>query len=264
MVAPYNRAASEASRAAISVTDLVTRIGAQTIHDRVTFSVQRGVVAAIIGSSGCGKSVLLRELVGLMQPTAGNISLLGSSVRELGGDELSKLRRRVGMLFQFGALFSALSVYENIALPLREFTCLSERVIREVVSVKSALAGFPIDSLSKRPSQLSGGMVKRAALARALALDPELLLLDEPTSGLDPITARRFDDLIATLSHTLGLSVLMVTHDLDSLFGITQQLVVLTNHRVAGSGSVREVAQIDDPWIQEYFSTRSKLNSGAA
>jgi phospholipid/cholesterol/gamma-HCH transport system ATP-binding protein len=185
-------------------------------------------------------------------------------VGELGSEELAKLRRRVGMLFQFGALFSALSVYENIALPLREFTRLSERVIREVVSVESALAGFPVDSLLKRPSQLSGGMVKRAALARALALDPELLLLDEPTSGLDPITARRFDDLIATLSHTLGLSVLMVTHDLDSLFGITQQLVVLTNHKVAGSGSVNEVSQIDDPWIREYFSTRSKFNSGAA
>lgn len=244
------------ARPAIVVTDLVTQIGSQRIHDGVNFSINRGVVAAIIGSSGCGKSVLLRELVGLMKPTQGTLELLGSVIGELGGAELSALRRRVGMLFQFGALFSALSVYENVALPLREFTRLGEPLIREVVEVKAALAGFPLDSLVKRPSQLSGGMVKRAALARALSLDPELLLLDEPTSGLDPITARRFDDLIATLSETLGLTVLMVTHDLDSLFGITQQLVVLTNHRVAGSGSVEEVSRIADPWIKEYFSTR--------
>jgi phospholipid/cholesterol/gamma-HCH transport system ATP-binding protein len=250
------------SEPAIFVDRVVTRLGEQLIHDGVTFSVPRGVVAAVIGSSGCGKSVLLREIVGLMRPTAGSISLFGRAVHELSLGELASLRRRVGMLFQFGALFSALSVYDNIALPLREFTLLGESVIREVVAVKAALADFPLDSLAKRPSQLSGGMVKRAALARALALDPELLLLDEPTSGLDPITARRFDDLIATLSDTLGLTVMMVTHDLDSLFGITEQLIVLTNHRVAGSGSVAEASMIDDPWIREYFSTR-KVHAGA-
>lgn len=242
--------------AAVVVDRVVTRIGAQLIHDEVTFAIERGVVAAVIGSSGCGKSVLLREIVGLLRPTAGIVSVLGERVHELSTGELQRLRRRVGMLFQFGALFSALSVYENIAMPLREFTQLPEKLIREVVAVKASLAGFPLESLQKLPSELSGGMVKRAALARALALDPELLLLDEPTSGLDPITARRFDDLIATLSHTLGLTVLMVTHDLDSLFGITQQLIVLTNHRVAGSGSVAEVSRIEDPWIREYFSTR--------
>ena len=242
--------------AAIIVDKVVTRIGEQLIHNEVTFAIERGVVAAVIGSSGCGKSVLLREIVGLLRPTGGVISLLGYRVHELSTGELQRLRRRVGMLFQFGALFSALSVYDNIALPLREFTLLPERIVREVVAVKACLAGFPLESLGKRPSELSGGMVKRAALARALALDPELLLLDEPTSGLDPITARRFDELIATLSHTLGLTVLMVTHDLDSLFGITQQLIVLTNHRVAGSGAVAEVSRIDDPWIREYFSTR--------
>jgi phospholipid/cholesterol/gamma-HCH transport system ATP-binding protein len=245
---------------AVVVREVTTRFGNQLIHDNVSFSIDRGVVAAIIGSSGCGKSVLLRELVGLIRTTGGSIELLGERVESLGDAALAALRRRVGMLFQFGALFSSLSVYENVAIPLREFTTLSEAVIREVVAVKASLAGFPLDGLFKLPSQLSGGMVKRAALARALSLDPALLLLDEPTSGLDPITARRFDELVQVLSRTLGITVLMVTHDLDSLFGITQQLIVLTNHRVAGVGAVSEVAKIEDPWIQEYFNSRKGWN----
>ncbi len=203
----------------------------------------RGAVIALIGGSGTGKSVLLREIIGLLRPQAGRIELFGQSVWNATPAQMNALRRRFGVLFQDGALFSSLSVEDNVATPLFEHTDLPHATCRQLARLKLALAGLPADTAGKRPSELSGGMRKRVALARALALDPELLFLDEPTSGLDPISARAFDSLIRLLADSLGLTVFLVTHDLDTLFSIIDRVIVLSDGRVLGSGTLAELKQ---------------------
>jgi phospholipid/cholesterol/gamma-HCH transport system ATP-binding protein len=245
--------------AALEIDGIVTRFGAQRVHDGVSFSVRRGEVVALIGGSGTGKSVLLKEIIGLVRPAAGTIRLLGSDVWRSSPEELNALRRRFGMLFQDGALFSSLTVAENIAVPFRENTDLPMDLIAPLVGFKLALVGLAADTGLKMPAQLSGGMRKRVALARALALEPEILFLDEPTSGLDPVGARAFDRLVRVLADSLGLTVFIVTHDLDTLLSIIERAIVLAGGRVIADGSVDALGKSADPWIQEYFSARAPL-----
>lgn len=241
----------------LQVDGIVTRFGPTAIHDGVSFSVRRGQVVALIGGSGTGKSVLVKEIIGLLRPMAGTVRLLGADVWNSSADELSGLRRRFGMLFQDGALFSSLTVAENIAVPFREHTDLPEELIPPLVGFKLSLAGLPPETGARMPSELSGGMRKRVALARALALEPEILFLDEPTSGLDPISARAFDHLVRVLSDGLGLTVFIVTHDLDTLLSIIDRVIVLSGGKVIADGTVNEVMQSGDPWIRDYFSARA-------
>ncbi|HMM46920.1 MAG TPA: ABC transporter ATP-binding protein [Thiobacillaceae bacterium] len=241
----------------IDVRDVSIALGGHQIHRGLSVSVARGEVVALIGGSGTGKSVLLREIVGLLKPQAGHIELFGQSVWDATPAQMQALRQRFGVLFQDGALFSSLSVEDNVATPLFEHTDLPRATCRRLARLKLALAGLPPDAAGKQPSQLSGGMRKRVALARALALDPELVFLDEPTSGLDPISARAFDTLIRFLADSLGLTVFLVTHDLDTLFSIIDRVIVLADGRVLGSGSVAELRHIDDPWLQDYFAARA-------
>ena len=240
--------------AAVRVRDVVTRFGAQVVHAGVSFDVRRGEVVALIGGSGSGKSVLLREIIGLVPPTSGRIELLGASIWDSREDELNALRRRFGMLFQDGALFSSLTVAENVAVPFREHTTLAMDVIAPLVSAKIALVGLPAEAAAKAPSQLSGGMRKRVALARALALEPEILFLDEPTSGLDPVGAREFHGLLRVLADGLGLTVLVVTHDVDLLTSIVDRAVVLGAGKVIADGPVDRVRAVDHPWLRQYFA----------
>ena len=238
---------------AIEVDRVVTRLGTRTVHDGVSFSVPRGQIVALIGGSGSGKSVLLREIIGLLRPAAGSIRLLGTDVWSVPEDELAALRRRFGMMFQDGALFSSLSVAQNVATPLREHARVPAQLLGPLVQLRIALAGLPAEAAARMPSELSGGMRKRAAVARALALEPELLFLDEPTSGLDPVTARAFDRRVRFLSDELGLTVFLVTHDLDTLLGIVDRAVVLAGGKIVAEGTVSEVRRIDDPWLRSYF-----------
>ncbi|WP_280155868.1 ATP-binding cassette domain-containing protein [Piscinibacter sp. XHJ-5] len=248
----------------LEVDAIVTRFESAAIHDGVSFSIARGQLVALIGGSGTGKSVLLKEMIGLLRPTAGRIRMLGTDVCKAGAADMNALRHRFGMLFQDGALFSSLTVAENIALPLREHAQLDDATIAALVGLKLSLVGLDRDSCSKTPAQLSGGMRKRVALARALALEPEILFLDEPTSGLDPIGARAFDRLIRTLTDSLGLTVFMVTHDLDTLFSIVDRAIALAGGRVIADGPLASVTGLDHPWIRQYFSTRSPQLQGAA
>ncbi len=243
----------------IEVEDVVTRFGAQTVHDGVSFQVGRGELVALIGGSGSGKSVLLREIIGLHTPTAGRIRLLGTDMQTAPQDEQQAVRRRFGMMFQDGALFSSLTVAQNVAVPLREHTRLSAALIDELVALRLDQAGLPADAADKRPSELSGGMRKRAAVARAIALEPEVLFLDEPTSGLDPITARGFDTLVRSLVDDLGLTVFLVTHDLDTLLGVVDRLIVLARGKVLADGPAEQVMANEDAWIRDYFAVRRML-----
>ena len=248
--------------AVLEVEDIVTRFGADVVHDGVSFAVPRGEVVALIGGSGTGKSVLLKEMIGLLRPSAGCVRLLGTDVWSSSEEEIDGLRRRFGMLFQDGALFSSLSVAENIAVPLREHTDLPDALIAPLVGFKLSLVGLSPDTGRKTPAELSGGMRKRVALARALALEPEILFLDEPTSGLDPIGARAFDSLVRALSDSLGLTVFMVTHDLDTLLSIIDRTIALSTGKVIADGPVAAVMRSDHPWIQEYFSARAPHEEG--
>jgi phospholipid/cholesterol/gamma-HCH transport system ATP-binding protein len=252
-------AAMPAPEWVIDARGIVTRFGKQVVHNGLDLQIRRGELVALIGGSGTGKSVLLREIIGLHRPDSGSVNLLGTDVWTASPDMLATVRRRFGMMFQEGALFSSLTVAANIATPLREHFSLPEDLLDELVRLRLALAGLPPDAAGKMPSQLSGGMVKRAAIARAIALEPEVLFLDEPTSGLDPITARAFDQLLAFLNRDLGITVLLVTHDLDSLVGIARRIVVLGQGRVIADGSLAEITAVDDPWIQSYFSSRASL-----
>lgn len=236
----------------ISIRGLVTRFGRQVVHDGLDLDVLRGEVLGVVGGSGTGKSVLLRSIVGLNRPAAGTITVLGEEVGRLDHSEWRHLQSRWGVLFQSGALFSSLTVAQNIIAPLREHTDLPPGLIAELVALKIRMVGLPADAAGKYPSQLSGGMKKRAGLARALALDPEILFLDEPTAGLDPIGAAAFDDLIRSLQQSLGLTVFMVTHDLDSLHAICDRIAVLVDKRVK-VGTMDDHLKDDHPWIREYF-----------
>jgi len=238
---------------AIEVNGIVTRFGTRTVHDGISFGVPRGQVVALIGGSGSGKSVLLREIIGLMRPAAGTVRVLGTEVWSAGQDELDALRRRFGMMFQDGALFSSLTVAENVATPLREHARVPAHLLASLVALRIALAGLPAEAGARMPSELSGGMRKRAAVARALALEPELLFLDEPTSGLDPVTARGFDKLVRFLADELGLTIFLVTHDLDTLLGIVDRAIVLARGKLIADGTVNEIMRTDDPWLRAYF-----------
>lgn len=243
----------QAGSPVIEVSHVSTRFGPAVVHDDVSLTVVRGEVFAIAGGNGCGKSTLLREIIGLLTPTAGSISLLGINSRELESSNGYSVHRRFGVMFQHGALFSSMTLAENVAVPLREHTSLSAGLIRDIVALKIALVGLPPNSAVKFPSELSGGMRRRAALARAIVMDPELLFLDEPTAGLDPMIAAGFDDLVLDLKRLLGLTVVMVTHDLDSLWRIADRVAVLGEGRVLGMGTMEELAASDDPAIRNYF-----------
>lgn len=238
---------------AIEVRGLMNRFGGQQVHEGLDLDVRRGEILGVVGGSGTGKSVLLRSIVGLQQPQAGVVRIQGEDLLQLRGAARTQLERRIGILFQKGALYSSLSVIENVALPLIEHAGLSRAQAEHLARSKLALAGLPANAGDKLPSSLSGGMVKRAALARALALDAEVLFLDEPTAGLDPIGAAAFDQLILTLRNALGLTVLLVTHDLDSLYTICDRVAVLANRRVLVNDTIECVERFEDPWIQSYF-----------
>jgi phospholipid/cholesterol/gamma-HCH transport system ATP-binding protein len=248
---------------AIRIRGLLNILGGNTIHDHLDMDVRRGEVMGVVGGSGSGKSVLLRSIVGLITPREGSIEVFGQETREMNDEALSALRLRWGVLFQEGALFSSHTVAENIQVPLRRYTDLSERLMNEIAALKISLVGLPEDAARKFPSELSGGMRKRAGLARALALDPELLFLDEPTAGLDPISATQFDELIRNLQQSLGLTFFIVTHDIDTLRATTDRISVLVNKSII-VGTIAELLKNDDPWIQEYFSGargRTALNA---
>jgi phospholipid/cholesterol/gamma-HCH transport system ATP-binding protein len=236
----------------IRVRGMVTRFGGQTIHDGLDLDVMRGEVVGVVGASGSGKTVLLRTIVGLDKPAAGSIELLGHDVLHMSDTERQALEKRCGVLFQDGALFSSMTVAENIEFALRENLDMPQELMDEIAMLKIGLVGLPEDAAGKLPAQLSGGMRKRAALARALALDPEIIFLDEPTSGLDPIAADGFDTLIEDLHGSLGLTVFMVTHDLDTLFTICSRIAVLVD-KIVHVGTPEQLLRDDHPWIRAYL-----------
>ncbi len=237
----------------IRVSGLVTRFGPQVIHDGLELSVNRGEIIGVVGGSGTGKSVLLRTIIGLLQPAEGEIEVFGQNLTGMKPADRRRIEQRWGVLFQDGALFSSLTVAENVEAPMREHTDLPQHLMNELAGLKIKMAGLPHDACQKFPSELSGGMRKRAGLARALALDPEIVFLDEPTAGLDPIGAAAFDQLTLELSRTLGLTVVMVTHDLDSLYAICDRVAVLADRKVLTIAPIEELERHPHPWLQEYF-----------
>ncbi|MEL6567324.1 MAG: ABC transporter ATP-binding protein [Pseudomonadota bacterium] len=241
-------------RLAIRVRGLKTAYGSHVVHENLDLDVRAGEVMGIIGGSGTGKSVLLRAIVGLKPPSAGSVEVFGRDITRLEGQERDEMERQWGLMFQDGALFSNLTVRENVLVPLREHTKLPPDMARDVAEMKIRLSGLDASAANKYPSDLSGGMRKRAALARSLALDPALLFLDEPTAGLDPITAGKFDQLIRDLQQSLGLTVFLVTHDLDTLGAICDRISVLSEKRVIATGTIAELRELDHPWINEYFN----------
>ena len=237
----------------IRVQGLVTRFGTHTVHDGLDLDVRRGEIIGVVGGSGTGKSVLLRAIVGLLKPAAGQIEVFGESVRDTPEAAHRRLRRRWGVMFQDGALFSSLTVQQNVEAPMREQPQLAPELRETLAGIKVRMVGLPETALAKYPAELSGGMRKRAGFARAIALDPEIVFLDEPTAGLDPIGAAAFDILIKQLQAALGLTVFLVTHDLDSLYAICDRVAVLADGRVLAVGSVADMDAVDHPWVQEYF-----------
>ena len=241
------------NEAVISVRDLVVSFGAATVLDRVTLDVFRGEILGFVGGSGAGKSVLMRTIIGLLPKRAGTIEVFGSDLASLDGRERRAVERRWGVLFQQGALFSSLTVRQNVQFPMREHLDLSPRLIDEIALAKLEMVGLDPAVAEKFPAELSGGMIKRVALARALALDPDIVFLDEPTSGLDPVGAAAFDELIRTLQRTLGLSVFMVTHDLDSLHAVCDRIAVLVDGRVIAAGPIEAMLASEHRWLKSYF-----------
>ncbi|MEE9432804.1 MAG: ABC transporter ATP-binding protein [Sphingorhabdus sp.] len=239
----------------IEVRGLRNAFGEQVIHDDLSLDVRRGEILGVVGGSGTGKSVLMRSIIGLQRPSAGHISVLGENLLDDDTSGDNGVRRRWGVLFQGGALFSTLTVAQNVQVPLREFyPHFSQQLLDEIAVTKILLSGLPAEAALKFPAELSGGMKKRAGLARALAMDPELLFLDEPTAGLDPIGAAKFDALTRELQKTLGLTVFLITHDLDSLHAICDRVAVIADRRVIAIGKIQELLKSKHPWIQEYFS----------
>jgi phospholipid/cholesterol/gamma-HCH transport system ATP-binding protein len=238
----------------IEVKGLKNSFGDQVIHEDLNLEVRRGEIFGVVGGSGTGKSVLMRSIIGLQRPEAGEITVFGEPMIGRDEEEAKHVRRRWGVLFQGGALFSGLTVAENIQVPIKEFyPGLDQELLDEISVYKTAMSGLPVDAGAKYPSELSGGMRKRAGIARALALDPELLFLDEPTAGLDPIGAAAFDQLISELRHALGLTVFLITHDLDTLYAICDRVAVLADRKVVAVGTIPELLALDHEWIQEYF-----------
>ena len=240
---------------AIHVKGLRNGFGEQLVHDGLDLDVKRGEIIGVVGGSGTGKSVLMRSIIGLQTPTEGEVEVFGQSMVGRDEEEAKSVRRRWGVLFQGGALFSGLTVAENIQVPIKEFyPGLDQDLLDEIAAYKTAMSGLPGEAGAKYPSELSGGMRKRAGIARALALDPELLFLDEPTAGLDPIAAAAFDELIRSLQQRLDLTVFLITHDLDTLHAICDRIAVLADKHVIAVGTIPELLALDHPWIQEYFN----------
>ncbi len=237
----------------LQARDVTVSFGSKTILENLSLDVYRGEILGFVGGSGTGKSVLLRTVLGLNKKQKGTIKLLGVDLDKANDRTRMEVDMRTGVLFQHGALFSALTVLENIQVPMREYLDLPPKLMDELARLKIDLVGLPQDAGPKFPSELSGGMIKRAALARALALDPSIVFLDEPTSGLDPIGAADFDDLVRTLRDTLGLTVYMVTHDLDSLFSVCDRIAVLGKKRVMVDGTIEDMLKSEEPWVKSYF-----------
>ena len=243
----------EARETVIQVRGLRTQFGDHVVHDGLDLDVYRGEVLGVVGGSGSGKSVLLRAIVGLLRPKQGSVNVFGTDMLNATDEVRAKIERRWGVMFQDGALFSSLTVCENIEVPMREQTDLSPKTRRALAELKVSMVGLPPNACDKYPSELSGGMRKRAGLARAIALDPEIVFLDEPTAGLDPIGAAAFDALIKKLQTTMGLTVFMVTHDLDSLHAVCDRIAVLAEKKVFVTGSMKDMMKVDHPWVHEYF-----------
>jgi len=236
----------------IEVSGLVNRFGSQVVHDHLDMTVEQGEVFGIVGGSGSGKSVLLRSILGLQRPRAGRVTMMGRDLTQLSTAELKSIKATYGVTFQQGALFSSLTVLQNVQLPMLEHLQLSPRALEELALLKVRLVGLSDEAARKYPAQLSGGMIKRAALARALALDPHLLMLDEPTAGLDPISAAAFDELLMDLRQQLGLTVIMITHDLDTIFRTCNRVGVIIDRKMT-SDTLEAITRNPHPWIQAYF-----------
>jgi phospholipid/cholesterol/gamma-HCH transport system ATP-binding protein len=250
---------------AISVRDLTVGFGKRTVLDRLSLDVRRGEILGLVGASGGGKSVLLRTIIGLIPKRHGHIEIMGMELDKADPQELRTIGRRWGILFQQGALFSSLTVRQNVQFPMRENLEISQSLLDELATAKLEMVGLSPDDGDKFPAELSGGMTKRAALARALALDPEIVFLDEPTSGLDPISAGEFDVLISTLQRTFGLTVFMVTHDLDSLHTVCDRVAALADGKIVGIGPMRELLASEHPWVKSYFhGDRAQVRADAA
>lgn len=254
-----SRVANGAQEPIIRVRDLVVGFDERLILDHLSLDVMRGEILGFVGGSGTGKSVLTRTILGLIPRRGGSIEMFGRDLSQVAEHEHRQLERRWGVMFQHGALFSSLTVKQNIQVPMREYLDLSQGMMDELAALKIQMVGLKPDAGDKFPSELSGGMIKRAALARALALDPEIVFLDEPTSGLDPIGAAEFDDLIRTLQRTLGLTVFMVTHDLDSLASACDRIAALADKKVVAVGSLSELTAHEHPWVKSYFQGERAL-----
>ncbi len=259
---------AHAGEAVIEISKVATRYGDHIVHTDINLEVQQAEIFAIIGGSGSGKSTLLREMILLQQPDSGTIRVLGIELDKISAAEALALRQRWGVMFQHGGLFGSLTITENVGLPLREHTGLADDLIDEIASLKLTMAGLNPDSGAQYPSELSGGMMKRASLARALSLDPELLFLDEPTAGLDPVSAAGVDDLVRKLRDQSGLTIVMITHDLDLLWQVADRVAVLDKGKVQAIGSMSELADIENPSVRQFFdgprgrSAREQQQSG--
>ena len=249
----HQHAPREGREVVLSVRDVTVAFGRNVVLENLSLDVYRGEILGFVGASGTGKSVLLRTVLGLTPKRSGTVTLFGADLDHVDDETRVRIDMRLGVLFQHGALFSALTVRENIQVPMREYLDLPQVLMDELAMLKLELVGLPPDAADKYPSELSGGMIKRAALARALALDPDIVFLDEPTSGLDPIGAADFDELVAKLRDTMGLTVYMVTHDLDSLFSVCDRIAVLGQKRVLVEGTIGDMMHVEDPWVRSYF-----------
>jgi phospholipid/cholesterol/gamma-HCH transport system ATP-binding protein len=247
----------------INMKDIVTRFGENLVHDHVSLAINEGEIYGLLGGSGSGKSSLLKEMIMLLRPQSGSIQVLGKDVLNISLMEAEALKKKWGVLFQSGALFSSLNVAENIGITLKEHTDLTEDIIDTLVRAKINMVGLPKYAAELYPAELSGGMVKRASLARALAMDPKILFLDEPTSGLDPVGAEEFDRLILGLRDVLGFTVVMVTHDLDSIWSIVDRFCVLGDHKIVAQGTLDEVMKSNHPVVEGFFKgARGSIRSG--